>query len=78
MSEAYSPTRTEHLDWCKGRATELIDNGDIQGAFASMASDLNKHAETKDHSAMQLGTMLFIGGHLSTDHEMRKFIDGFN
>ena len=31
--------RQEHLDWCKKRALEYCDKGDVQDAFASMASD---------------------------------------
>lgn len=71
-------TRAEHLQWCKQRALEYINAGDLSQAFASMASDLNKHEETKNHSAIQLGTMLMFGGHLNTPEEMRKFIEGFN
>lgn len=36
-------TRAEHLTWCKQQALEYVDRGDVQGAFASMTSDLNKH-----------------------------------
>lgn len=71
-------TRQEHMDWCKHRALEYVERGDIQQAFASMASDLGKHKETQDHSAIELGMMLMISGNLSTAGEMRKFINGFN
>ena len=70
--------RQEHLEWCKKRAIEYVDNGDIQDAYVSMTSDLNKHPETHGHQAIQLGVMLMMGGHLSTANEMRKFINGFN
>lgn len=40
-------TREEHLAWCKKRALEYLDHGDIQGAFSSFASDMGKHPETK-------------------------------
>jgi hypothetical protein len=71
-------TRGEHLAWCKQRALEYVDAGDLKGAFASMGSDLNKHPETEGHIAVGLGMMLMIGGHLNTASEMRKFIEGFN
>jgi hypothetical protein len=71
-------TRQEHLDWCKKRAHEYLAHGDIPNAYASMASDMGKHPETKGHSAITLGAMLMMGGHLSTTTEMGKFIDGFN
>lgn len=32
--------RSEHLEWAKGRALELLDAGDIGGAWASFASDM--------------------------------------
>jgi len=71
-------TRAQHLSWCKKRALEYVDMGDNQQAFASMASDLNKHDGTRGHIAMGLGMSLLMGGHLSTSAEMRKFIEGFN
>lgn len=71
-------TRTEHLEWCKKRALEYVDVGDLQQSFASMGSDLNKHPETEGHSAIQFGMMLLMSGKLSTPHEMRDFIKGFN
>lgn len=71
-------TRAEHLAWCKARALEYVAAGDNEQAFASMASDLNKHPATEGHSAIQLGMMLMMGGHLSTPDKMRDFINGFN
>lgn len=71
-------TRTEHLQWCKQRALEYVNSGDLPQAFASMGSDLNKHPETKNHSAIQLGMMMMMSGHLDTAEEMRRFIEGFN
>lgn len=72
------PTRDEHLSWCKKRAHEYVDAGDNAQAFASMASDLSKHPETQGHAAIGLGMMMLMGGHLSTGHQMRDFINGFN
>lgn len=71
-------TRKEHLDYCKKRAFALCDSGDLKQAFTSMVSDLNKHLETRGHTAIHLGMMLLMNGHLSTQKEMREFIDGFN
>lgn len=71
-------TREEHLKWCKKRALEYVDAGDLNQAFASMGGDLNKHPETEGHPAMVLGLLLMMGGHLTTPDEMRKFILGFN
>lgn len=71
-------TRAEHLQWCKDRALEYVDMNDVNQAWSSIASDLRKHPETENHTAIELGMMLMIGGHLSSAEDMRKFINGFN
>lgn len=70
--------RSEHLQWCKDRAMEYVNDGDMQQAFASFQSDMTKHPETSDHLVLQMGTMLMIGGHLSTAKEMTDWITGTN
>lgn len=71
-------TRAEHLQWCKDRALEYVKQGDLGNAYASMASDLQKHDETRDHIGIQLGMAEMMTGHLSTPEAMKKFIEGFN
>ena len=71
-------TRDEHLAWCKQRALEYVERGDLTSAYGSMASDLGKHPDTRDHAAIQLGMMLMITGNLNTQHDMKRFIEGFN
>ena len=71
-------TRQEHLDWCKKRAIEYLDNGGVNQAWASMTSDMAQHLELSGHSAIGLGMQMLMSGHLSTDAKMRKFILGFN
>ena len=77
-------TAHEHVAWCKHRALLELDAPDqstekaIANAFASMVSDLRKHPDTEDHPANTLGMQLFIGGHLSTKAEMRRWIEGYN
>lgn len=78
MTEHKTTTRGEHLQWCKDRALEYVERGDLPQAWSSMASDLGKHPETKNHPAIELGTMLIANGHNNTKEEMRKFILGFN
>jgi len=70
--------RKQHLQWCKQRALEYCDRDDLQNAFVSMISDLGKHEETADHVGIKLGMQLSIGGMLLKDHQMRRFIEGFN
>lgn len=71
-------SRGEHMAWCKKRALELLDAGDADQAFASMASDLGKHPGTAGHSGIELGMMMMMSGLLTTPHKMREFIVGFN
>jgi hypothetical protein len=71
-------TRAEHLAWCKQRALEYVDAGDVQGAFNSMASDMRKHPETANTDVQMLGLMLMMNGHLDDPAKMRRWIEGFN
>lgn len=71
-------TRSEHMQWCKDRANEIVDSGDTNGAYASMISDIGKHDETAGHPAIELGMMLLMTGDLAAPDQMRNFIDGFN
>lgn len=71
-------SRSEHLQWCKDRALQYCDVGDTNQAFASMASDLRKHPETKNHVAIEIGMMILIAGHLNSPQKMKEFIQGFN
>jgi hypothetical protein len=73
-------TRNEHLVWCKERALDYVDKGDLQQAFLSMTSDLGKHSETASSLTFcqTLGTSMFMSGQLNTAFKMRDFIEGFN
>jgi Tfp pilus assembly protein PilF len=69
-------TRQEHLDWCKKRALEYLDQGDIANAVTSMMSDMDKHEETRSagESMIMLG-MMYV---LQHDREgARRWIEGF-
>jgi len=70
-------TEKQHLEWAKDRALELLNKGDLDQAFMSMISDLGKHPQTKGHPMIRLGTDLYLGKHLDSPIEMRKFIEGF-
>ena len=71
-------TREEHLMWCKQRALAYVNAGNINEAFHSMASDLQKHPETKDHPELEAFIPLRWLGRLSTPRAMREFIEGFD
>ncbi len=69
-------TREEHLDWCKQRALEYLDRGELANAVASMGSDLNKHVETKTAHQQLIGLgILYV---MNNDVEgVRRWITGF-
>ena len=71
-------TKKEHLAYCKKRALEYVERGELPLAMASMASDMSNHPENKDHPAISMGLRLRIAGGLDTKEEMREFINGFN
>ena len=70
--------RATHLQWCKDRALEYVKQNDMKQAFASFQSDMTKHPETANHLALQMGTMLLLGGHLSSARQMSDWITGCN
>lgn len=71
-------TREEHIAWCKKRAHEYLDKGDIKNGVTSMLSDLQKHPETKLQDGSPLG-MLGMMAIMSNSHqEAVRFVDGFN
>lgn len=71
-------TRAEHLAWCKQRAHEYLEKGDVTNAVASMMSDLKKHPETQT----QVGGILDqIGMQAAMNQDRaaaKRYIDGFN
>lgn len=71
-------TRGDHIAWCKMRALEYVDEGDLVNAVASMLSDLGKHPATSCHVGISLGVTLQFTGQLKTEEQVRKFIEGFN
>ena len=68
-------SRDEHLAWCKNRALEYLDRGDLENAFASMGSDLNKHPELKPAAPLVLLGMKAVIDHDA--RELRRWIEGF-
>jgi len=68
--------RQEHLEWCKQRALEYLDRGDVKEAVTSMLSDLGKHPETKGagEKMAMLGILACMSGDMN---EARRFIEGF-
>jgi hypothetical protein len=68
-------TRDEHLAWCKERALEYLRAGDLANAVTSMASDLEKHSETRFNPVLLALGILYV-----TDHDydgVKRWIEGF-
>lgn len=70
-----SDTKEQHIEWCKKRALEYVDAGNLKNAFLSFQSDMRKHDETENHSFLELFSLEYFAGHLKTPKEMRKFIE---
>lgn len=70
-------TRSEHLAWCKERALDYVEGGDLMQAFMSMQSDMRKHAETADHAGLNAGAMLMLAGTLAHAPAMTAYINSF-
>lgn len=69
--------RQEHLDWCKQRALEYLDAGDLVNAVASMMSDLSHRPDTDCNNP----TLVMFAGMAVTNGDadgVRRFIEGFN
>ena len=71
-----SPTRAEHLAWCKKAALEYLDAGDVTNAVASMCSDLSKHPDTERIGAVMAGLGLLCAMNHDTVGA-RDWIEGF-
>lgn len=70
-------TRAEHLEWCKERAREYLDRGELSDAVASMLSDMGKHPETSG-SAERLAPIGMFELMTGDPGRVRSFIEGFN
>lgn len=69
--------RGEHLLWCKQRAQEYLDQGNVLKAWNSFLSDMRKHNELKNHAGLEVGQQLFQIGGINTVILMGKFIQDF-
>jgi hypothetical protein len=71
--------RAEHVRWCKQRALEYVDTGDLVNALASFTSDMGKHPDTQADPTIT--TLLAMEGSrcvMQDDRRgMRKLIEGF-
>jgi hypothetical protein len=68
-------TRAEYMKWCKFRALEYVDAGQLDNAISSILSDFTKHPETKPLTS-DFGMMGLVAMRQGED-AVRKFITGF-
>jgi hypothetical protein len=71
-------SRTDHVEWCKKRAREYLDRGDVANAVGSMMSDMRKHPETADVVIGPLGMLGLMAVQSGSIEEARRYIEGFN
>lgn len=73
-------SRKEHIEWCKQRALEYLDQGDAQQAVTSILSDLSKHPGTKSSLTFAQQTVFIKGLALvdASPDAVRRFVEGFN
>lgn len=71
-----STDRGRHLHWCKQRAIECINRGELEQAWASFASDMEKHESTRG----RLGNdyLLLAMMYMNSPTQLQRFIEGFN
>ncbi len=68
--------RAEYIEWCKVRAREYMDTGDLTNAVASIASDMDKREDTKVPAAIIMFGMMAVSNY---DRDgVKRFIEGFN
>lgn len=72
-------TREEYVKWCKSRAMDLINSGDLLGGVTSMMPDMDKRADTKLSPALTpLGLYAAIQANKGDRDFAERFILGFN
>ena len=72
-------TREEHLEWCKQRAREYLDRGELADAVASMGSDMDSHPETR-MAGEKMGTLIYVAMFRITEGDVqgvRDWVEGF-
>lgn len=80
MEQERLTTRDEHLAWCKRRAHEYIERGDLRDAVTSMWNDLNKHPDTMTAFHPDLSALMLAAAVAAIEGErerVERFVDQF-
>lgn len=73
------PSRSAHMAWCKQRALEYVERGDLWGGVESMLSDLRKEPSTAIEPLAAGLLALTIHGRVTAGDTaaVRHWIEGF-
>lgn len=68
-----------HMAWCKQRALEYVDRGDLVNALASFSSDVRKDESTSTTAVAMLVATVGMPRAVAGDVAgLRRFIEGFS
>ena len=70
--------RKEHIEWCKKRALERVEKGELAEAVVALSNDMSKSSKTIDHPLIDYGMILVIAGYFSTAKQVKEFINTIN
>lgn len=72
-------TREQYVQWCKDRAMEYVERGDLLEGVTSMMSDMDKRDDTKLKGALgALGIHAAMQAQQGNRDMVERFILGFN
>jgi len=70
-------SQRDYIGWCRVRALDILEKGDLEGAYVSFLLELGKCEETKDLVYFKLTTRLQAAGMLNTSEEVRDHLNRF-
>jgi hypothetical protein len=71
-------SREDHLQWCKDRALEYVELGDLSKAIASMTSDIQKHPQTRLSPPVERALLIPILFNQLDEKKVSEWINGFD
>jgi len=74
-------TWDEHLAWCKKRAHEYLERGELLDAVTSMSSDVTKHPNGPKAGTPAVAMLMLVGAMSAQQgdiREVRRWIDGWH
>lgn len=76
MANENTSPHQAHLEWCKLRALEYVERGELAHAVTSMLSDMSKHPGTAPvaRSMAGLGLLMAVSGDA---WQIRRWIEDF-